>query len=141
MVARVRKGWLSATFLFLLLAGTALPAMAATVSVFGPKQYVRTEGNPNTFASTFQLPSNVTACRLVVSSGAGSLSANNVSVTVNGKEMVSKSVRGMDPSNLAVELLKENTVFVTLKGKPGDSVAVQVLGEATVTKPPTKTAR
>jgi hypothetical protein len=136
MSARVvKERWLGAAFLFLLIAGTALPAMAGTISLFGPNQYVRTEGNPNTFASTFRLPANVTDCRLVISYGPGGpLSANSVSVTVNGKEM---NKAKSDATNSAVELRNENTVFVTLKGKPGDSIVVQVLGQQQENQPGT----
>lgn len=110
---------------------TTLQATAGTVTLFGPQQYIRAEGKPATFGTAFRVPPEVSNCRLVVKDGAnGPASANNVSVKVNGVEMIdAKALRASDPAQVTVALQAENTLFVALKGKPGDQVTVEILGE------------
>lgn len=112
---------------FLLVA--ALPAMAGTVNVFGPRTFVRIEGKPNAIKTSFKLPAGVTQCQLSVTGAEdGPLAANNVSVKVNDVEMLDSkkvSVSSQQPA----ALLAENSLVVTLKGKPGDAVTVTITGE------------
>ena len=106
-------------------------AQAQTLSVFGPQKYVRGTGKPLPSYASFRVPSEVTGCTLVVKDGAnGPLSANNVSVTVNGVEMVgAKSLRAAGSVQTAVALHRENNLRVIVNGKPGDSIIVEILGE------------
>jgi hypothetical protein len=113
------------------LLATSTPAAARAITLFGPQQYVRTTGKPVTHSSTFRVPAEATDCLLLVRDGAGgAAAANNVSVKINGTELVdAKLLRSSDPARTAVELQAENTLDVTLKGKPGDQVTVEIHGE------------
>jgi hypothetical protein len=117
--------------LVLMLLGVVRPAVAQPVVIFGPQKFVREEGKPATTGTAFSVPSEVTNCRLEINSDiAGPLSANNVSVKVNGVEMAdSKTLRKGSPEQAEVELQATNTLLVTLKGKPGDSVTVKIIGD------------
>lgn len=110
---------------------TALPALAGTVNVFGPKKFVRSEGKPDVIKTTFNLPAGVNDCVIsVVGTDGGPLAANNVSVQVNGVEMPgSKELRENSEQQRAVTLQEVNVLVVTLKGKPGDAVTIAITGE------------
>lgn len=112
---------------------TAPLALAKTVTLFGPQTFVRAEGKPQLFRSSFPLPPSVTECRLIATTDDGSpLSANNVSIGVNGVEMIdAKELRKADGNaQEGVVLKSENSLEVVLKGKPGDSVSISVIGTA-----------
>ena len=113
---------------FLLVA--ALPAMAGTVNVFGPRTFVRVEGKPNAIKASFNLPTGVTQCQLSVTGAEdGPLAANNVSIKVNGVEMLDSKKLTVSSEQQPAALLPENSLVVTLKGKPGDAVTVTITGE------------
>lgn len=116
----------------------ALPAFASTVSIFGPQEFVRSEGKPEVINTTFNLPNGVTQCQLIVTGAdGGPLAANNVSVQINGVEMPgSKELRENSQQQRPVTLQAENSLVVTLKGKPGDAVTVTITGEVQDTPPP-----
>jgi hypothetical protein len=122
----------------LVLLGAVLPAAAQPVVIFGPQKFVRTEGKPVTTRTTFHVPLDVSNCQLEISSdAAGPLTANNVSVMVNGVEMANgNTLRNGNPAPAEVELQSLNILLVTLKGKPGDSVTVKITGEKTEDAPP-----
>jgi hypothetical protein len=112
---------------FLLVA--ALPAMAGTVNVFGPRTFVRVEGKPNAIKTSFNLPTGVTQCQLSVTGAEdGPLAANNVSIKVNDVEMLDSKKLTVSSQQQPAALLAENSLVVTLKGKPGDAVTVTITG-------------
>lgn len=115
---------------------TALPAFAGTINVFGPKVFVRSEGKPNVSKNTFKLPAGITQCQFTITGAEdGPLTANNVSIQLNGVEILdSKELRGNNQQRPAT-LQEENSLIVTLKGKPGDAVTVTISGEVQVTLP------
>ena len=122
---------LAMTVLILLV--TAPLALAKSVNLFGPQSFVRAEGKPQAFRSSFPLPPSVTQCQLLVTTATGEpVSANNVSIRVNGVEMVdAKELRNAAGTvQEGVELKAENSLEVLLKGKPGDSVQISVIGTA-----------
>lgn len=121
------------TIAAMLLFVTAPLALAKSVTLFGPQTFVRAEGKPQLFRSSFPLPPSVTECRLIATTDDGSpLSANNVSISVNGVEMIdAKELRNADGSaQEGVALKAENALEIVLKGKPGDTVTVSVVGTA-----------
>lgn len=116
----------------------ALPALASTVNVFGPQEFVRSEGKPDIINTSFNLPAGFTQCKLsVTTADGGPLAANNVSIQINGVEMPgSKELRENNQQQRPVTLQAENSLVVTLKGKPGDAVMVTITGEVQDTPPP-----
>jgi len=103
------------------------------VSLFGPQSFVRADGKPQVFRSSFPLPPTVTECKLLVTTAdGGPLAANNVSISVNGQELVdAKKLRNADGSvQEGIVLNSENSLDILLKGKPGDAVLVTVVGTA-----------
>jgi hypothetical protein len=122
----------TAGLLALLLCGV-LPASAQPVVIFGPQKFVRGEGKPVTTRTTFHVPADINNCRLEINSEAvGPLTANNVSVMVNGVEMADdNALKYGNQAPAEVQLLDTNILLVTLKGKPGDSVTVKIYGEQT----------
>lgn len=128
----------------LLLIATAPMAMAKSINLLGPQTFVREEGKPQLIHSSFVLPPNVSQCQLLVNTSDGSpLSANNVSIKINGVEMVdAKKLRKAEGSvSEGVELKALNSLEIELKGKPGDAVTIAVTGTVpdvpTPPKPPT----
>jgi hypothetical protein len=124
--------------LVLMLLGAVLPSAAQSVVIFGPQKFVREDGKPITTRITFLVPPEVNNCRLEITSDAvGPLTANNVSVMVNGMEMADgNALKNGNPAPAEVELQSLNTLLVTLKGKPGDSVTVKIIGEQMEETPP-----
>lgn len=110
---------------------TALPAFAGTINVFGPEQFVRSEGKPDVINTSFNLPIGVSQCQIIVTGAdGGPLAANNVSIQVNGVDMPgSKDLRENNQQQRPVTLQAENSLVITLKGKPGDAVTVAIIGQ------------
>lgn len=119
--------------------GYVTTCLAAQVTIFGPETFVRGTDAPATVERSFVLPAGVSLCNLsVTGANGGPLAANNVSVKVNGTEMVtSKDLRGDNTQKESVILGRENTLTVVLKGKPGDQVTVHITGEAQTSPPVT----
>lgn len=116
---------------------TALPVFAGTINVFGPQQFVRSEGKPDVINTSFNLPTGVSQCQIMVTGeDGGPLAANNVSIQVNGVDMPgSKELRANNQQQRPVTLQPVNSLTVTLKGKPGDAVTVTITGEVQDTRP------
>lgn len=133
-----RSHFMTIIVLVAFMLAAALPALAGTVNVFGPKVFVRSEGKPDVIKTSFTLPAGVNQCTLSVSGAdGGPLAANNVSVQVNGVEMPgSKELRQNNQQQREVTLQETNSLVVTLKGKPGDAVTVAITGVAQDDAPP-----
>jgi len=116
-----------------LLLALALPATAfcGPLPAFGPKRYDKPKGGPMVYADTFTAAYPAGRYTLRVESGADGLQqVKNVSVAVNGVEMVdSADLRTANPATKALVLGAENVLTVTLKGQGGNFVTVEVLCE------------
>jgi hypothetical protein len=123
---RLRLRWLPALLLF-----TCAVAAQATVTVFGPADYVVASGAPQTFTPTFAADLHETcggraAYFVAVSNADGGVSSATVSV--NGTTLLSdhdfplRSLR-----EFAIDPTASNSLSVTLKGgRPGSALRVAV---------------
>jgi hypothetical protein len=110
----------------------ASPALAESVTIFGPKTFIKDKGAPVTYKEQFTTPAGANNFQLVITNGAGEAGeVKNVTITLNGLEIVSSSElrsTGNVQKMLSFTLLPVNEISVTLKGPGGNAVAVQLVG-------------
>lgn len=127
-----RRTGITASFLFAMMI-FASSAFSETVTIFGPKVYVKSKGAPAQYKDQFAVPAGIGDVQLIVTNGTDDKGdVKNVSVSVNGVEIVSSSdlrATGTTQKQISFRLLRENQLNVTLKGQGGNAVTVQLLGE------------
>lgn len=106
-------------------------AQSSPLIVFGPKQYDKPKGKPVTYIDTFHATFTTGTYTLWVQSGAEGLNeAKNVSVSINGVEIIdSRDLRTANPVSKTIPVQSTNTLKVTLKGQGGNYITVKVLCE------------
>ncbi len=98
--------------------------------IFGPKQYDKPKGSPVTYTDTFQAYTGSNYTLWVQSGQDGLNEVKNVSVSINGTEVLDSSdLRKSNPSTKAISLQSNNTLKVVLKGKGGNFITVKVLAQ------------
>jgi hypothetical protein len=105
-------------------------ASAVEVTRFGPKQYNRTTGKPNTYTDTFSASGSIGGGKLIVENGAAN-EDNRVSsavISLNGKEVFGPSAFNQNVGHLEapLNLLDTNTLAVELRSKPGSYLTIRV---------------
>ncbi|MDO9289474.1 MAG: hypothetical protein Q7T83_11885, partial [Thermodesulfovibrionales bacterium] len=84
--------------------------------IFGPKQYDKPKGSPITYTDTFQAYTDSNYTVWVQSGQDGLNEVKNVSVSINGTEVLDSSdLRKGNPSAKAISLQPNNTIKVVLK--------------------------
>lgn len=130
---------LSTVFLTLLVVSCALVAMPTAraqtpdVVVFGPKQYLRTSGAPNTYTDTVTVTVPVGApflLHIVNGNADGTNRVSSARVTLNGGDIAgpsdfSQTVAVIDRP---VTLLATNILEVRLTSAPGSFLTISLLG-------------
>ena len=109
-------------------------ASAATFNAFGPKQYVRGEGDPVTVTDTFTVlnPSTTYTLRIVN----GSLTDTEVEhvstsiITLNGVQIVDANEFNQNTTvfEKVVTLQASNTLTVLLRGRPSGEITLTIRG-------------
>jgi len=117
-------------FLVTVLASTLpSPAAAETTPVFGPTQYMRATGRPQTLTDTFER-CGTAACQIVITNGNADATnrISSASVFINGVRVAGPSDfnQQVDEIIVPVELGDENEVMVELASKPGSFLVVEV---------------
>jgi hypothetical protein len=131
--------------LFLSLFVIASSASAAEMTLFGPKQYVRTNGRPNAYSDTFQ--GAVCRGKLIVRNGKSD-GGHKVEDGVSSATIILNGAQVFGPSDFnqqvyylerEVNLAESNSLSVTLSSKPGSYLTIQVTRTAppaiTITNP------
>src|SRR3989454_505063 len=108
----------------------ALQAPAAPMTVaFGPKQYIRAAGRPETFTETFQYH-GTSPCQIVVVNGNadGTQRISSASISLNGQQIVGPKDFNQQVGGIvkAVVLADQNQLSTTLRSKPGSFLTVSV---------------
>lgn len=107
--------------------------------VFGPKQYDKPKGSPVTYTDTFQAYMGINYTLWVQSGQDGLNEVKNVSVSLNGTEVLDSSdLRKSNPSTKAISLQSNNNIKVVLKGQGGNFITLKVLAPSlniTITSP------
>jgi len=108
----------------------ALQAPAAPMTVaFGPKQYIRAAGRPETFTETFQYH-GTSPCQIVVVNGNadGTQRISSASISLNGQQIVGPRDFNQQVGGIvkAVVLADQNQLSTTLRSKPGSFLTVSV---------------
>src|SRR5262245_42176571 len=105
-----------------------VPAAPITV-VFGPKQYIRAAGPPETFTETFQYD-GTSPCQIVVVNGKadGTQRISSASISLNGQQIVGPEHFNQQIGEIvkAVVLADQNQLSTTLRSKPGSFLTVSV---------------
>jgi hypothetical protein len=100
---------------------------ASTTPVFGPKQYTRMAGPPQTLTDTFE-HCGTAPCQIVVANGdgTGKNRISSASIGLNGKQVVSPNDFNQKVSQIVkpVTLADQNQLTVRLASKPGSFVTV-----------------
>jgi hypothetical protein len=106
-----------------------VPAAPMTVT-FGPKQYIRDAGPPDTFAETFQYYGTSPCQILVVNGNAdGTQRISSASISLNGQQIVGPEDFNQQIGGIveAVVLVAgQNQLSTTLRSKPGSFLTVSV---------------
>lgn len=128
-LARASLPWLPALLLVL---GSAVspPVAAADVLVFGPAEYARTTGAPDTFTSAFPACRTDRPFRLHVDNGPRGLTrVSSATILLNGAEVLAPSDLSQQVAAVdrAVSLRSDNTLAVTVAGTPLGTLAVSVV--------------
>ena len=111
---------------------------APMTPIFGPKQYTRIAGRPQTFTETFQHPCGTAQCQIVVVNGNadGAKRISSASIFLNGKEIVGPSDFNQQVARIVrpVTLADQNQLTIRLASKPGSflTVSVECLAPAAV---------
>jgi len=111
-------------------------AQAVEVTRFGPKQYVRDKGKPQTVTDTFT--SYVGPGKIIVENGdaSGDHRVSSAVITLNGQEIFSP--HDFNPHvgllEAQVDLLEANTLAVEVRSKPGSFLTITVIQDV---EPPT----
>lgn len=111
-------------------APTPIPAAPVPMTtVFGPKQYTRATGQPQTFTETFQ-HCGTGQCQIVVTNGNGDKSkrASSASISLNGQQVFSPRDFNQQVASIVkpVTLRDQNQLTVTLASSPGSTLTVSV---------------
>src|SRR5271157_6387722 len=110
--------------LFLLLAGS-LPGYcgAQMLPIFGPKQYTRATGKPQTLTDTFLNCEKAAQYQMVVTNGNpnGTNRVSSATILLNGTEVVGPSDLNQNVAEVMkpVAVVGTNTLTTTLKSAPG----------------------
>src|ERR1041385_2989789 len=112
-----------------------LQAQAAPTLAFGPKQYFRDNGKPETVTETFPY-SGPSPCQLVVVNGNadGTQRISSALISLNGQEDFGPSDLNQQVGGLVktVVLADQNELSITLRSKPGSFLTVSVECPGTV---------
>jgi hypothetical protein len=122
--AALLAGWLVALAAF---------AQAPDQTLFGPQQYVRTTGAPNTYTGAFGVPASAGApfqLRIVNGAANGQNRISSGWVKVNGVQVVGPADFGQNVALIerSLNLSPSNTLEVRLASAPGGYITVTVLG-------------
>jgi hypothetical protein len=115
-----------------------------TVSFFGPQQYVRTTGPPNSYTTTVQVPAGVgNPFNLHIQNGEanGSNRVSSATITINNVSVAGPSDFNQNVFTLdrAVTLTPTTTLGVTLASKPGSYLRINLTGTNADHTPPVLT--
>src|SRR5262249_16248962 len=123
--------------LLFLLSSVTLTSTVRTLQVratpmtvdFGPKQYIRDAGPPDTFTETFQYDGTF-PCQIVVVNGKadGTRRISSASISLNGQQIVGPKDFNQQIGEIvkAVFLPAHNQLSTTLRAKPGSDLTVSV---------------
>jgi hypothetical protein len=127
----------------LLLGVCIATASAVEVTRFGPKQYNRTTGKPNSYTDTFTASGSIGGGKLIVENGDAS-GGNRVSsavISLNGQQVFGPSAFNQNVGHLEapINLLDANTLSVELRSKPGSYLTIRATQDipivVTITNP------
>ena len=107
----------------------AISADPAQTAVFGPKQYTRLAGPPQTFTETFQHCGTAPAQIVVVNGNAdGTNRISNASILLNGVQVVGSSELNQQVAKIVkpVVLADDNQLTIRLASKPGSFLTITV---------------
>ncbi len=110
-------------------------ASAVEVTVFGPKQYLRTTGSPDVYTDTFPWPEG--EGMLIVKNGQWdgehriTDAISSASVVVNGQEIFGTSDFNQQVYSLEapINIAESNSILVELASNPGSYITIQVTQE------------
>src|SRR6266542_2517003 len=106
---------------------TAAPAAPMTIA-FGPKQYTRAAGAPQTFTETFQ-HCGTAPCQIFVVNGSDTTKrVSSASISLNGKQIIGPRDFNQQVERIVkpITLLDQNQLTITLSSSPGSSLIVSV---------------
>lgn len=117
---------------------------STTVNFFGPEQYVRTTGPPNSYTTTIQVPAwvgNPYNLQILNGTADGSNRVSSATITVNNVQVAGPSDfnQNVYTINRAVTLTPTTTLVVELASKPGSYLTINLGGANQDNTPPVLT--
>ncbi len=114
----------------LLLLVVPVAAIAQGTPAYGPVQFTRSSGAPDTFTASFQHCGTGQQCQIIVTNGGagGGNRISSASISLNGVQVVGPSDFNQHVAKIVkpVSLGANNQLTVTLASKPGSFVIVEI---------------
>lgn len=109
-------------------------SFAETVVVFGPKKYIKPQGNSATYNDTFRIPEDVINCSLWVKNRSSDKEVvKDFSLYVNGIEVIdSSNLKGKNSPKMVNIKDRQNIIKVLLRGQDSGHLTLEVVGEKKV---------
>jgi len=113
------------------------PAEAGTVSVFGPRKYLRTSGKPVVALDRFSAVAGKATLNVVNGEADGGNRVSSAVITLNGKSVFKTMDFNQNVYRLtaSVDLDRQNSLAVQLESKPGSYLTVEIVTEGQNTPP------
>ncbi len=125
----MKKGFLA---VFILIIAFFASASWSEDTLFGPKQYLRTKGNPNVYTDTFASSEAGGEGRLKIINGdeKGNYRISSATITVNEKQVFGPSDfnQTVDSLQAPIDIKDNNSISIEIEGGgPGSYLTIQVI--------------
>ena len=131
MVTAISKRFCCIIGILLILSFVIPQAHAAVQSVFGPNQYVRTNGNPNVYTDSFSAASGQGTITIFNGDENGNNRVTSASILLNGVEIFGPNnfKKKIYVLEAQVNLQVNNTIEIILRSKPGSYLTIRITQE------------
>ena len=131
---RNKSFFISLAFVFITVILWGVNLSPSTMTIYGPRKFIRATGKPVVVTETFSAPSATAHYNLIVLNGEkGKNRVSSATVKINGIEILRESDfnQQVDRIQRTISLQTSNSISVELKSAPGSFITVSILSETT----------